>query len=138
MARSDQSLLAEKQPGRNPGGLFCILRAVYVPEKSPFVSNFCAGGCRPLLRLVYWVHAQARAGTGICPEVRVYSGSTGGIVLHILFLAIWTANVFALWKNGPAKASRLGAALGVFFLVWGVGGRGAVWLGRGGHARRAF
>ena len=59
----------------------------------------------------------------------MYSGSTGGIVLHILFLAIWTANVFALWKNGPAKASPLGAALGVFFLVWGVGGRGAVWLG---------
>lgn len=53
-------------------------------------------------------------------------------MLHILFLAIWTANVFALWKNGPAKASPLGAALGVFFLVWGVGGRGAVWLGRGG------
>ena len=31
-------------------------------------------------------------------------------MLHILFLAIWTANVFALWKNGPAKAGPLGAA----------------------------
>ena len=58
MARSDQSLLQKNSPPE-PGGLFCILRAVYVPEKSPFVPNFCAGGCRPLLRLVYWVHVQA-------------------------------------------------------------------------------
>lgn len=45
--------------------------------------------------------------------------------MHILFLVIWAVGVLVLWKNGPAKAGPLGAALGVFFLVWGVGGCGA-------------
>lgn len=29
-------------------------------------------------------------------------------MLHILFLAIWTANVFALWKNGLQRPARWG------------------------------
>ncbi len=121
-----------KTARRNPAGCSVYCVRYMCRRKAPLCRTFVPAVAG---RFCGWYTGCMRrrcAGTGICPEVRVYSGSTGGIVLHILFLAIWTANVFALWKNGPAKASPLGAALGVFFLVWGVGGRGAVWLGRGG------
>ena len=52
--------------------------------------------------------------------------------MYLLFLAIWAVGVFILWKNGPARANPPGAALGVFFLVWGLGGCAAMWLGRSG------
>lgn len=107
-----------------------MLCAVYLPAKGPFVSNLCTGGCQQPLRLIYWVHAQALLwGTGIARRRACIVRAQGAFVLHILFLVIWAVGVFVLWKNGPAKAGPLGAALGVFFLVWGVGGSGAVWLG---------
>ena len=54
------------------------------------------------------------------------------MAVYLLFLAIWAVGVFILWKNGPARANPLGAALGVFFLAWGLGGCAAMWLGRSG------
>ena len=54
------------------------------------------------------------------------------MAVYLLFLAIWAVGVFILWKNGPARANPPGAALGVFFLVWGLGGCAAMWLGRSG------
>ena len=52
--------------------------------------------------------------------------------MYLLFLAIWAVGVFILWKNGPARANPPGAALGVFFLAWGLGGCAAMRLGRSG------
>ena len=54
------------------------------------------------------------------------------MAVYLLFLAIWAVGVFILWKNGPARTNPPGAALGVFFLVWGLGGCAAMWLGRSG------